>query len=80
MGEEMLGGGLVLGQDRVGMLRAVAPDMAHRPLHALHDPGRDHGVQIFRVPVLLAGGQSAPVGGADVRVAAHFAAGRDQVV
>ena len=43
--EEPLCRGIVLGQDRFGMLAAIVADMGNRPVDAIHQPGGDDHVQ-----------------------------------
>ena len=69
---------LILGHDRVGVMRAVALDMPDRGVHAVDHLGGDDGVEIFGRPVLLARRLHARIDGARRLVAAHLAAGIEQ--
>src|SRR6266511_3868150 len=48
--------GVVLGDDRVGMLGAVFRDMFDRGIERRHDPDGEYGCQVLGVPVVLGGG------------------------
>src|SRR3546814_13469838 len=50
----------VLGDDRVGMARAVACDMVERGLGAVDDRRRQHRREIFGIPIL--GGRGKGIG------------------
>ena len=43
--KEPSGGGVVLGQDRLGVVRAILADMRNRLIHAIHQLCRDDHVQ-----------------------------------
>src|SRR5262245_50670679 len=49
--EETLGGGGIAGDDGLGVCRSVLADVRDGALDAIHDPGRDDRVEVFRVPV-----------------------------
>src|SRR5690349_22385591 len=76
--EEFLRGVRVLRDDCIGMVRAVSVDMRDRLIDAVHDTGRDDGVEIFGVPVLVGRGLYARISSLDGLVATHLAAGLDQ--
>ena len=78
LAQEFLGGLLVRGDDRVGVVRAVALDMRDRGVDAVDDLRRDDAVEIFGRPVFLGRGFHARVGLLHVGVAAHLAAGIEQ--
>ena len=79
--QEALGGRRVLGDDRLGVLRAVVALICAIALaDAVDHARRDDGVEIFGVPVGFGRRLHARVGGLERRVAADFAAGLDQIV
>ena len=76
--EEPLGGGPVLGDDAVGVMRAVGLDMVDRRREAIDDAHGDDRVEIFGPPVLLARRSDARVRLLRGLIAAHRAARLDQ--
>ena len=78
LAQEFFRRGLVLGDDRVGVMRAVALDMGDRRIDAVDHAGGDDGVEIFGAPIGLARRLDAAVGGLHRGIAAHLAAGVDQ--
>jgi len=75
LAEEARRGGLVLGDDAIGVARSVALDVVEggaEPVHHLH---RQDRVEVFGAPVLFGGGDDARVEGAGGDVAADLAAG-----
>ena len=77
--QEPLGGGHVLGDDAIGVMRAVGLDMVDRRLEAIDDAHGDDRVEIFGPPVLLRSPESTRASDLLRRlVAAHRAARLDQ--
>ena len=56
--QEAFGGGLVFGDDGVGVMRAVGVDVIDRLIDRVHDFDRKDEVEVFRVPVLIGGGDA----------------------
>ena len=76
--QEPLGGGLVLGDDAIGMMRAVGLDVVDRRLEAVDDAHGNDRVEIFGPPVLFARRSHSSVRLLRLLVAAHRAARLDQ--
>ena len=76
--QECLGRRLVLGDDAVGVVRAVGPDMVDRRFEAVDDAHRNDRVEIFGPPVLLGRRRHAGIGLARGPIAPHRAALDDQ--
>src|ERR1700730_13192955 len=70
--ENALGGFRVAGHDAVGVRRAILVNVSDGRVHSVDHPDRDDGVEILRVPILLAGGYDALVDPRTWIVAAHF--------
>src|SRR5579863_7682982 len=64
---------LVFGDDRIGVMRAVALDMRDRTIHTVDHTGGEEGVEIFGAPSGLAGGLDPAVDGLDRGVTAYLA-------
>src|SRR5256885_15562439 len=78
LAEKFLRCGAILGDDRVGVMRAEALDMGDRAIDAVDYLGRDDGIEILGRPVLLARRLDALVGRARRLVAAYLAVGVKQ--
>src|SRR6185437_12536512 len=76
--EKLARDSLVLGHDRIGVVRAMVVNMCDRGVDAIDHLGCDDRVLIFGVPVLLGGRLHPGIGGLHDLVAADFAAGVDQ--
>jgi hypothetical protein len=67
LAQEAARAAVVLGDDGVGVLRAVGVDVGHRGVDVVDDLDRDDGAEIFLVPVgfhrglQLVGGTPAPL-------------------
>src|SRR5580700_193236 len=78
-GEKALGSCLIGGDDRLGMRRAIVRDMSYRLIDPLdHAHGNDR-IEEFSEPVGLARRLDARVGGLRALIAAHLAAGGNEI-
>src|SRR5206468_549660 len=78
-GQEPLGRGRVLGDDCFGMARPMLRDMPDYLLNAVHDAHGDNGIEIFGVPVLRRCRLYARIDSLGLGIAAHLAAGCDEI-
>src|SRR5665213_733998 len=77
--QEFLRCGLFLGDDRVGVVRAVMVDVPYGAVEPVDDAHGQDGVEIFGVPILFGRRRGLLVEGAHVVVAADRAAGLVQL-
>ena len=78
LAQEAFGAVRVLGDDAVGMVRAIGRDMRRRLVETLDDADRNDAVQIFGAPVFLVRRCRARDQFATCRIAAYRAAGLAQ--
>src|SRR5580700_4047358 len=76
--QEFFRRGFVLGDDRVGVMRAVALDMVYRRIDAIDHTCGDDGVEIFGAPIGFACRLDSAVDRLDRGIAANLATGFDQ--
>ena len=76
--KKSLGRGSILRDDAVGVLRSVLPDVRDGGIEIIDHAHGNDGIEIFRVPILLAGRLTRASTTARHLIAAHLAAGREQ--
>src|SRR4029077_18380123 len=70
--QEFFRRGFVLGDDRIGVMRAIALDMGNRGIDAVDHAGGDDGVEIFGAPIGFARRLDPAVDGPDGGIATDF--------
>jgi len=79
LAQEALGHGVILGHDRIGVVRAEALDMGDRLLDAVDDTNGEDRVEVFGAPVLLGCRRDLAVECQNLGIAAQIAARGAQI-